>query len=102
MTTWRVKFSPSATADYLNFDGSSLKAIESALKKLEVSPDLRGAPLAGNLSGLRKLPAGKTQFRIVYRLYPDLLLVYVIGIGHRRNNEVYLEASTRTGESPSQ
>ncbi len=74
--------------------------VEAALLKLTSDPQLRGYPLRGNLAGYRALVVGKKKIRIVYKVIKDQVVVFVIAIGHRRNDEVYLKASTRTDDSP--
>ncbi len=74
--------------------------IEAALLKLTTDPELRGYPLGGNLVGFRSLVVGKRKIRIVYKVLKDQVVVFVIAIGHRRNDEVYLKAATRTADSP--
>ena len=102
MITWRVVLKKTAEEDFLSLDNSVKNAVAAGLLKLKESPELRGHALAGNLAGFRALVVGKKRIRIVYRIERDRVLVFVIAIGNRRNNEVYREASTRTGESPSQ
>ena len=102
MINWRVVLKKTAEEDFLALDNSVKKAVAAGLFKLQESPELRGHSLTGNLAGYRALVVGKKQIRIVYGIEHDRVVVFVIAIGNRRNNEVYLEASTRTGDSPSQ
>jgi mRNA interferase RelE/StbE len=74
--------------------------VEAGLLKLTSDPHLRGHPLSGNLSGLRSLVVGKKKIRIVYKVVDKRVLVYIIAIGYRRNDEVYLRAAARTDDSP--
>jgi mRNA interferase RelE/StbE len=100
--TWKIELTDEAKAELGGLDNSVQKSVAAGLMKLNESPQLRGHSLTGNLAGYRALAVGKKQIRIIYRIERDQVLVVVIAIGHRRNNEVYLEASTRTGDSPSQ
>ena len=43
---------------------------------------------------------GKKKIRIVYRVIDERVMVYVVAIGRRHNDEVYLHAATRTDDSP--
>lgn len=97
---WTVRLSPAATSDYENLDNSLAPSVDGALEKLTEHPELRGYPLRGNLSGLRSLVVGKKKIRIVYRVLGERVMVYVIGIGRRHNDGVYLTAATRTDDSP--
>lgn len=43
---------------------------------------------------------GKKKIRIVYTVLGERVMVYVVAIGRRHNDEVYLSAATRTDDSP--
>lgn len=96
---WTVRLSPAATSDYDCLDHSVASSVDGAIEKLTEHPELRGYPLRGNLSGLRSLVVGKKKFRIVYRVLDERVVVYVVAIGRRHNDEVYLKAATRTDNS---
>lgn len=80
-------------------DGSDRRLVEAGLLKLTTDPHLRGHALGGNLTGFRSLVVGKKKIRIVFKVISDQVVVFVIAIGHRRNDEVYLKAATRTDDS---
>jgi mRNA interferase RelE/StbE len=92
---WVVSLSPEATEDYQELDHSVAKLVDLAIEKLSTSPEQRGHALKGNLAGCRALVVGKKKLRVVYEIENDRVLVYVIAIGHRRDNEVYIRASNR-------
>ena len=58
--------------------------IVSAIDRLAQEPEI-GKPLQGEHSGLRRIRVG--DYRVVYQVDRDALLVLVVRIGHRR--EVY-------------
>ena len=97
--SWLLSYSHAAQQDVLALDGSDRPRVEAALLKLTTDPQLRGYPLGGNLAGFRSLVVGKKKIRIVFKVISDQVVVFVIAIGHRRNDEVYLKAATRTDES---
>jgi mRNA interferase RelE/StbE len=97
---WFVILSPEATEDYQNLDHSVAVLVDLAMEKLSISPELRGHALKGNLAGCRSLVVGKKKLRVVYEIETDRVLVYVIAIGHRRDDEVYIRAGARVKESP--
>ncbi|MEN9962838.1 MAG: hypothetical protein RIS66_1251 [Actinomycetota bacterium] len=96
---WSVRLSPAASRDYDSLDHSVAASVDGALEKLTANPRLRGYPLRGNLSGFRSLVVGKKKIRIVYKVLGDKVMVYVVAIGRRHNDEVYLNAATRTDDS---
>lgn len=69
------------------------KIVKSIRKKLTIDPEGYGKPLKGNLMGLWKLRVG--QYRVVYDIKKDKVLVCVIKVGFRRDEEVYQEVIKR-------
>ncbi len=69
------------------------KIIKAIRKKLVIDPERYGDPLKGDLRGLWKLRVG--QYRVVYEIKTEKVLVYVIKVGFRRDEEVYKEAIKR-------
>jgi mRNA-degrading endonuclease RelE of RelBE toxin-antitoxin system len=68
-------------------------ALKAAIRRIRDDPEC-GKPLTRALAGCRSVRVGGSENRLVYRvLAPDL--VEVIGIGRRRDDEVYDEAATR-------
>ena len=63
-----------------------LKAIH---KKLSRDPEQYGTPLAGEYRGHWKLRVG--DYRVIYRIVKDKILVVIIKIGIRRDNKIYNE-----------
>jgi mRNA interferase RelE/StbE len=71
------------------------RLIRTIEKKLTTGPDQYGRPLSGTLHGYWKLKVG--EYRVVYRIEKQEVTVYVLTIGFRRDQEVYLEALKRMG-----
>jgi len=80
--------------DFKDIDKSGqLKIIKAIRKKLTTNPELYGQPLKRDLQGLWKLRVG--QYRVVYRIEKDKILVYVVKVGFRRDEEAYKETIKR-------
>jgi mRNA interferase RelE/StbE len=92
---WAVRLSPEAVTDYRNLDHSVAAQVDLALEKLTTSPEMRGYPLREDLAGCRSLVVGKKKVRVIYEVVNEEVMVYVIAIGHRRDDEVYIRASNR-------
>ncbi|GIG40946.1 type II toxin-antitoxin system RelE family toxin [Cellulomonas phragmiteti] len=94
-----VVLTSEAREDLRDFDGAAQKVIIKALKKLEDSPEQRGAPLgsrqSGNLTTFRKLVVGDRDYRIVYRVETDGTVCVVWVIGRRVDEECYQLAMAR-------
>ncbi len=69
------------------------KIIKAIRKKLTRDPEGFGAPLRGGLKGLWKLRVG--QYRVVYEIKKQKIVVYVVKVGFRRDEEVYREVLNR-------
>ena len=61
------------------------KIIKTIRKKLTRDPEGFGAPLRRDLKGLWKLRVG--QYKVVYQIKKKEILVYVVKIGFRKNEE---------------
>jgi len=102
--TATVRLLPEAADDVRALDGAArtlvLKALK-ALKKLEDSPEQRGAALGtkansrSDLTGFRKLMVGDRAYRIVYQVRPDGFVVVVWVVGARADADVYRTAQRR-------
>jgi len=69
------------------------KIIKAIRKKLTRDPEGFGAPLRGDLKSLWKLRVG--QYRVVYEIKKQEIVVYVVKVGFRRDEEVYREVLKR-------
>lgn len=80
--------------DFKNIANPDRQRIIRAIgRKLPVEPERYGQRLRGGLAGLWKLRVGR--FRVVYEVKKDKVLVYVIKVGFRRDDEVYTETLKR-------
>ncbi|MDP2167746.1 MAG: type II toxin-antitoxin system RelE/ParE family toxin [Thermodesulfovibrionales bacterium] len=82
--------------DFKRIDASDQRKIIIAIrKKLVLEPEKFGSPLKCPLKGYWKLRVG--EYRVVYEIEKDRVLVYVIAVGFRRNEEVYRRVLKRLG-----
>ena len=72
-----------------------LRIIRTIRKKLTSKPQDFGSPLKGELKGYWKLRIG--EYRVIYKIEEDKILVYVIMVGYRRDKEAYKKAMIRLG-----
>jgi mRNA interferase RelE/StbE len=66
------------------------KIIRAIRQRLATRPKDYGEPLRGELKGFWKLRVG--QFRVIYEIHEDQVVVSVIMVGFRRDEEVYRAA----------
>jgi mRNA interferase RelE/StbE len=71
------------------------RIIRTIRQKLATRPKEFGKPLKGELKGFWKLRVG--QFRVIYEIRDEQVLVAIILVGFRRNGEVYQAALARLG-----
>jgi len=64
-------------------------------RKLTMKPKDYGIPLRAGLEGFRKLKVGES--RVIYEIEEDQVLVYVIIVGFRRDEEMRRAALLRLG-----
>lgn len=67
--------------------------IKAIRKKLTKAPDIFGKPLTGNLKGFWRLRV--EDYRVIYQIQNQQVLVKVVKVGIRRNSEVYEEMLKR-------
>ena len=71
------------------------KIMRAIRQRLATRPKDYGEPLRGELKGFWKLRVG--QFRIIYEIHEDQVVVSIIMAGFRRDEEVYRAALGRLG-----
>jgi mRNA interferase RelE/StbE len=95
--TYRLRYHPLIVQeDFKRIDRPQQQRLLNTIeKKLTTRPDQYGQPLRGALQGYWKLKVG--DYRVVYRIEQEEIVVYLLTIGFRRNQEVYLAALKRLG-----
>ncbi|MBI2884971.1 MAG: type II toxin-antitoxin system RelE/ParE family toxin [Candidatus Omnitrophica bacterium] len=92
---WQVEIHPLVwTEDLARLDPQARLQITKALrKKLTAAPTEFGKPLGGVLAGYRRLRV--EDYRVIYRIERQRLIVLVVKVGMRRDAQVYLDAIPR-------
>ena len=83
--TYRIDFTPAARRQFRKLAPEIRKRLATVIDGLAAVPRPKGAIRSSGLQHAYRLRDG--DYRIVYELHDDRLLVLVIRIGHRR--EVY-------------
>lgn len=86
--TWKIEWDDRARKELRKLDSSIQKEILSYLRFRIMesnNPRLFGQSLAGNKAGLWRYRVG--NYRIICKIEDDTLIVFVIGVGHRK--EIY-------------
>ena len=83
------------THDSARFDKKTREKIKAKVRELlSTAPEKAGAPLRFELKEYRKLVLFD-NYRVIYRVHKDEVLVFVLAVGIRRDWEVYEEALRR-------
>lgn len=91
---WEIVYHKEVENDLKSIGHSSAKRIINTInKKLSCEPEKFGVPLAHHLGDFRKLRI--RDFRVVYQVIQEKVIVFVLAIGPRRDKEVYRSASGR-------
>ncbi len=82
--------------DFKRIDKANQKRIIKTIRrKLTTKPKEFGKPLAGDLKGYWKLRGRK--YRVIYEIIEEKVLVYVIMVGYRRDEEIYKKIISCSG-----
>ncbi len=91
---WKIIYHKDVDDDLKSVGPSAAKRIIKTInKKLTSEPEKFGAPLSHHLRDFRKLRIG--DFRVVYQVFDQKVIVFVLAVGPRRDKEIYQAASHR-------
>lgn len=83
--TYRVQVAPAALRQLRKLDPPARRRLQAAIELLQDDPRPRGAKKLVGGEGEWRVRTG--DYRIVYEVNDDVLLVLVVAVGHRR--EIY-------------
>ena len=92
---WKIKIHPLITKEdfkKINKHAQSI-ILKTIYKKLSVAPEKYGSPLRGPLKSYWKLKI--SNYRIIYRIDKNMIKVFVLKVGIRRDETVYEEMLLR-------
>ena len=92
MKKYTIKYTKEARNKIEKLDPSIKQIIKKAIESLSLNP-YRGKPLSYEVAGLYSLRT--SDYRIIYRIRKDILIIIIISIGHRR--EVYKKLKALIG-----
>ena len=96
MKEYSLEFDERALREWDTLDGSVRKKFEKTLEKLIWNPHFRGNELHRDLAGFYKIKLLKDGYRLVYQVIDERIVIYVIAVGRRADNEIYELATKRT------
>jgi len=84
MGKYRVELKKSVQKDFDSISKKDLQRITLAIESLADDPS---PPQSKKLSGLEQYRLRQGNYRILYSIKDDLLIVFVVAVGHRK--EIY-------------
>lgn len=81
--TYRIEFAPAAARQLRKLDPQARRRIQAAIELLATQPRPPGATQLVGGGGEWRVRTG--DYRIVYQVFDDRLLVLVLALGHRRD-----------------
>lgn len=102
--TYKVQYMSSALKDLYKLDRDQQERVIKAIKKVSQNPlpnykgglgKPLGARNGSNLTGFLKIKLKKDGIRIVYKLIEIDSVMYIVVIGAKSDDQVYIEANKR-------
>ena len=92
--TYKLKFLPSAKREWDNLDNSIKSQFKSKLRKCLENPHIPANKLR-DFDCAYKIKLRSAGYRLVYEVDDQEIIVFVIAVGKRENNNVYIKARNR-------
>jgi mRNA interferase RelE/StbE len=92
--TYKLKFLPSAKKEWDKLDNSVKKQFKTKLKKCLENPHIEANRL-NNFDCTYKIKLRSAGYRLVYEVDNHEIVVFVIAVGKRENNDVNSKAASR-------
>ena len=83
--TYEVSFHKAAAKEFAQLERSEQKRVAKAIDALRSDPYPQNAETLKGSASARRIRVGR--YRVVYEVYVDRVLVFVVAVGHRR--EIY-------------
>jgi mRNA interferase RelE/StbE len=81
--TYRVEVAPAAVRQLRKMDPAARRRVQGAIELLAEQPRPSGAKKLVGGDGEWRVRTG--DFRIIYEIHDDVLLLLVVAVGHRRD-----------------
>jgi mRNA interferase RelE/StbE len=80
---YRIEFAPGAARDFRKLDRADQARLAPKIDSLRANPRPHGVETLSGAEGLLRIRVG--NYRVVYQVRDDRLLVLVVRVGHRRD-----------------
>ena len=95
MGTFSLEFHVLALKEWQKLDYSVKNQFKKHLEKRLLNPRVASAKLHGDLDNFYKIKLRSIGYRLVYEVIDHKLVILVIAVGKRNQEEVYKKASSR-------
>ena len=95
MTSFSLEFHVLALKEWQKLDNSVKDQFKKQLEKRLLNPRVASAKLHGDLDNFYKIKLRSIGYRLVYEVIDHKLIILVIAVGKRNQEEVYKKASSR-------
>lgn len=95
MKSFNLEFHVLALKEWQKLDSSVKEQFKKQLQKRLINPRVASAKLHGDLDNFYKIKLRTVGYRLVYEVIDLKLVVLVIAVGKRNQDEVYKKASLR-------
>ena len=95
MTSFDLEFHVLALKEWQKLDQSVREQFKKHLEKRITNPRVASAKLSGQLSNFYKIKLRTLGYRLVYEVIDQRMVILVIAVGKRNQNQVYLQATKR-------
>jgi mRNA interferase RelE/StbE len=94
---FRIQFIKESAKDWDKLDNSVKLELKKNLQPLLQNPIVESSRLKGDLSDCYRIRAPKSGYRLIYKVENEALVILVIAVGKREDEEVYRSAAIRMG-----
>lgn len=95
MKSFNLEFHVLALKEWQKLDNSIKDQFKKQLEKRLLNPRVASARLHGDLDNFYKIKLRSIGYRLVYEVIDHKLVILVIAVGKRNQEEVYKKASSR-------
>ena len=95
MSSFSLEFHVLALKEWQKLDNTVREQFKKQLEKRILNPKVASAKLNGELDNFYKIKLRTVGYRLVYEVIDHRLVILVIAIGKRNQDDVYRQASRR-------
>jgi mRNA interferase RelE/StbE len=95
LSSFSLEFHVLALKEWQKLDNTVREQFKKQLEKRILNPKVASAKLSGELDNFYKIKLRTVGYRLVYEVIDHRLVILVIAIGKRNQDDVYRQASRR-------